>query len=174
MDFERERESELNTSVDVETQSERKIKFEDLPNIEEMIKSEQTVQNETKFEGLTKVEPNVLSENRTFKKKEDQKKSFIKKRIKTISGVYIAITTLILVLVGVNIFTLVALNKEIDANKATMQRESVALEYEKTDIPSNASESFEISLNEPRDYSDDYQELTFLDKMTIFFRNLLG
>ena len=34
--------------------------------------------------------------------------------------------------------------------------------------------NIEISLNEPRDYSDDIEELTFLDKMTILFRNIFG
>ena len=110
-----------------------------------------------------------------FKRKSDERKVYFKKRLKIITAVYTSVVVLMLSFVIANIATLATLDKKINSNTETIQSkkdEIVKVLEEKT--PGTEVGSFTISLNEPRDYSEDKQELTWLDKITILFRNLFG
>ena len=68
-------------------------------------------------------------------------------------------------------------NKKIDDNVKTIQAETTALDLMKdADNPDAdlTGEDITITLNQPRDYNDDKQTLTFLDKITILFRSLFN
>ena len=168
------------TSTTTETITEpvvEKTRLTDLPSLEDFYKSEQEVDTSTpEIKGLKRVEPNLATENMTFKRKEDEKKTFLKKRLKLVTAVYIGVLTLLLGFVCINIATLAILNRDINSNTATIQAESGKVEiYENNAIdPEAPLGTIEISLNEPRDYGDDKKELTFLDKVTILFRNIFG
>jgi len=107
-------------------------------------------------------------------KRADQKKALYKKRIKIVTGVYATAVTLLLAFVGVNIATMAMLNKKITTNTETIQTQQQQIEVLEQTPENLPGGEFQISLNEPRDYSEDKKELTFLDKLTILFRNLFG
>ena len=164
----------LEPQVEVKTETETELNtFLDL---DEFIKSEKEIKKAPELKGLTSVEKSTLGENKTFKKKSEQKQGLLKKRFKIVSAVYIAIASLMLTFVGVNIATMVSLNKQITSNTATIQAESKAVSiYENANTPiETPTDQIFVSLNEPRDYSDDVKELTFLDKLTILIRNIFG
>ena len=173
---------ELETNSDVETATETRVspeqeqKLDDLPRLEDLRKSETEVKTQKEIEGVTKVEANVKSQDRIFARKADEKKVYIKRRLKTITGVYVAVVTLLLAFVGVNIVTLAILNKDIKSTTDTIQQETVKVEVLEETLPElpQSNGEFQISLNEPRDYSEDKKELTWLDKITILFRNSFG
>lgn len=165
-------------SVGTQTQTVEKVeqekKLDDLPRVEDLRKSEKEVKTRTEIEGTTKVEQSTQIQDKVFVKKADQKKALYKKRIKIVTGVYAAALTLLLAFVGVNIATMAMLNKEITTNTETIQTQQQQIEMLEQTNPGNATGNYQISLNEPRDYSEDKKELTFLDKLTILFRNLFG
>ena len=167
-------ESSANTQVETTVETTTETRLENLPRVEDLIKSEQEVKTQQKIEGLT--ESVVHAEERQFARKKDQKKAFMKQRLKVVTGVYIAVVSLLLAFVGVNVATLAILNNEINSNTNTIQMENYLISneapIEEVQTPSQAP--LEITLNEPRDYSDDKKELTFLDKLTILFRNLFS
>ena len=82
---------------------------------------------------------------------------------------------MLLGLVISNIATLAVLDKAITTNTKTIQskQDEIVRVLEESN-PGQEIGSFQISLNEPRDYSEDKKELTWLDKITILFRNLFG
>ena len=177
MDEELEPQVNTNTNVEVETvtsevQTEKPL--DTLPRLEDLIKSEKEIKVQSQIEGVTKVESNVKTENRIFKKKSEERKVYIKRRLKTITSVYISVVALLLAFVGVNIATLSMLNKDINSNTKTIQSETVRVEVLEQTNPTASAGDVTISLNEPRDYSEDKKELTFLDIITIVFRNLFG
>ena len=67
-------------------------------------------------------------------------------------------------------------NRDINSNANTIQSQSQQIDiYEGLNTPdADPTGTIEISLNEPRDYSDDTKELTFFDKLTILFRNIFS
>ncbi len=146
----------------------------DLPSLEELTRSENEVVNKPEIKGFKSVVSAPISEDRTFKRKADEKKVFLKKRQKLVTAVYISVASLLLAFVGINIATLAILNKDINTNANTIQIESVRVENAPKSETSDTPTFMEISLNEPRDYGDDNKELTFLDKVTILFRNIFG
>ena len=80
---------------------------------------------------------------------------------------------LLLGFVITNAATLAVMDKKIDTATKTIQSSQQQVEILKENqVPTG--ESLPISLNEPRDYSEDKRELTFLDKLTILFRNLFA
>lgn len=167
------------TSIATETITEPSVEKTrlDLPSIEDLLKSEQEVATSIPdIKGLKRVEPNLATEDKTFKRKEDEKKTFLKRRLKLVTAIYIGVLSLLLSFVGINIATLAILNRDINTNTATIQAESGKVEiYENNAVdPEAPIGTIEISLNEPRDYGDDNKELTFLDKITILFRNIFG
>jgi len=74
-----------------------------------------------------------------------------------------------------NIATLAILDKSITTNTKTIQskKDEIVKVLEESE-PGTEIGDFQISLNEPRDYSEDKKELTWLDKITILFRNLFS
>jgi len=171
-----EREAQVATAVETEAKADFTSGLEDLPRLEDLLKSEKEVKTENKIEGLTAVEPQTSIHDRTFARKEDKKKIMVKRRLKTITAVYGVVVSLLLAFVGINLFTLISLNKDITSNTATMQAQNEVIQVFENNAPTPEAPagSFEISLNEPRDYADDKEELTMFDKITILFRNLFG
>lgn len=171
-----EKENEVNIQTQTETKLETETSLENLPRLEDFLKSEKEIRATTELKGLTQVQQDNLTQDKVFSRKEDEKKSFYKKRTKIVSSVYICVASLLAFFTMFNIFTLVSLNKQISDNTLTIQSEQSKIEvYEQTapEIPNTNQEVF-ITLNEPRDYSEDNKELTFLDKLTILFRNIFG
>ena len=161
--------SQVETVVEQQTES----KLENLPRVEDLIKSEQEVKVQQSTENIVQNSP--ATEDKVFALKKDQKKVFLKKRLKVVAGVYIAVVSMLLAFVGVNVATMAMLNKEITNNTNTIQMEHYLINNEApVEEPTAENPPIEITLNEPRDYSDDKAELTFLDKLTILFRNLFS
>lgn len=167
------------TSVQTETvtsvEQEVKTTPSSLPSIEELKKSEQQVEVNTEIEGVTAVEQKTQTKDRVFKKKIDERKVYIKKRLKIVTAVYTTVVALLLGFVITNIVTLAMLNKDIRTNTDTIKAQTQQIEQVIKDNPAGESVGdFQISLNEPRDYSEDKKELTWLDKITILFRNIFS
>ena len=146
-----------------------------MPRIEDLRKSEQDVQVNTEIQGVTQVEQRTQSKDRVFARKSDEKKVYFKKRLKIVTAVYTAVVVMLLGFVIANVVTLSQLEKSVTSNTKTIQSQSQQIEkvIEETN-PGQEIGDFQISLNEPRDYSEDKKELTWLDKITIVFRNLFG
>lgn len=175
-------EKELETIAKTEIATEQETKKEDLlgdlPRLEDLLKSEKEIKTitNTELKGLKKVEQNKANENRTFQSKQDEKKAFVKKRLKLATAIYICVAVLLFGFVIFNTATLAILDRGINSNTNTINTESEIVAILEGDATSTdpTNPPIEISLNEPRDYSDDTRELTFLDKMTILFRNIFG
>ena len=173
-----EQELNTNTNIGVEAQTSSNIQtnsqLEDLPRLEDLLKSEKEVKVEQTIEGLEKVEPTTQEEDKTFSRKEDEKKVYIKKRVKILTAVYVAVATLLLTFTGINIATLVGMGNTHDNNRETIIENASDIEnaekYYQATTPTG--EEIKVTLNEPRDYSDDTKELTFFDKISILFRNI--
>lgn len=179
MGLEEQKELQNETSIETEVVQETatETSLDNLPRLEDMLKSEKEIKQAKKIEGLQKASANDLIEEKTFAKKTDKKKPLMKKRLKIITGVYLGIVTLLLTFVGVNVGTLIALNKQTTDSLNTMQAESQVVEVLRPEhtAPADPTEPpFVVSINEPRDYNDDKKDLTFFDKITILFRNLFG
>ncbi len=178
MDLEREKEVKTETAVENEQEIRSNSLLDDLPDVNTLLKSEQEIKSNLtpNLKGLKQADSLTGSENKEFTKKSDQKKALIKKRVKVLTGVYIAVATLLFAFVGVNLVTLALLNRDINSNANTIDSQTTAVTiYESQQETSEPTgEDITITLNEPRDYSDDEQELSFLDKLTILFRNIFG
>ncbi|MBE5741518.1 MAG: hypothetical protein E7351_03230 [Clostridiales bacterium] len=172
--FEQEVESTASIQTESSVKTEEETRLDSLPRLEDLLKSEKEIKTAPDIKGVTQVEQNVKSEDRVFTQKTDERKVLLKKRLKVVTGVYISVVTLLLAFVLINLFTLFHLKGQIDDNTQTMKNQTERLaDLEDTTNLENHT-TFEYSLNVPRDYSDDKQEITFLDKITILFRNLLG
>ena len=82
MEQELERESQLGTSTMVDTNAEKKTAFENLPRIEDLIKSENEVRTAPKIEGVT--EAKTDARDRIFARKEDGTQKIMRKRLKIV------------------------------------------------------------------------------------------
>ena len=84
--------------------------------------------------------------------------------------------SLLAVFAGVNVVTLAILNKQATSNLDTIQSKTTQVEQIATDDLPSAGDSIDLPIlgKPPRDYDDDKQELTFLDKLTILFHSLFG
>ncbi len=163
--------TEVQTSVNQET----KQTLDSFPRIEDLRKSEQEVKINTKVEGTTQVEQDTFVQDRVFTRKSDEKKVHLKKRLKIVTAVYVTVASLLLTFVVSNIATMAILNKTITKNTDIIQTKQTQLMVEESKSPTSESiGEFQISLNEPRDYSEDKKELTWLDKITILFRNIFS
>lgn len=176
-----EKEFETVTKTQIATEQETKTEdlLGDLPRLEDLLKSEKEIKSTagTELKGLKNVEPDSVEQNRTFQSKQDEKKAFVKKRLKLATAIYICVAVLLFGFVIFNTATLAILDRGINSNTNTINTESeiVKVLEDNAEIPSDPTlPPIEISLNEPRDYSDDTEELTFLDKITILFRNIFG
>ena len=177
MDEELKPELQNETQTQTITSEDVKTELDSLPRLEDLLKSEKEVSVKQEIKGVTNIDAEIKTEDRVFAKKQDKRKALVKTRLKIVTGVYIAVASLLFAFVGVNIATLVILNKDITNNANTIQAESYIaeqLESSASQPLDSAGAPIEISLNEPRDYSDDKKELTFLDKLTILFRNIFG
>lgn len=172
MDEEVEKESQSEVIVKTETSPESGL--EHLPRLEDLLKSEKDVKTAIEIKGVKNAEQEVVIENRTFAREEDEKKTLVKKRLKIITSVYVTVVALILSFVGVNLATLIMLNKDIDNCVKTQQVEQTKLDMIDKTVSSPAGEEITIKLNTPRDYSDDEKNLTFFDKLTIIIKNLFS
>ncbi|MBQ9795841.1 MAG: hypothetical protein IJW36_02650 [Clostridia bacterium] len=164
----------VGTTTQVEEKVEQEKKLDNLPRIQDLRKSEKEIKTKTEIEGATKVESATQPQDRVFVRKADQKKALYKKRIKIVTAVYTTAIALLLAFVGVNIATLAMLNKQITTNTETIHTQQQQIEVLEQTTPNAPSGEYQISLNEPRDYSEDKKELTWLDKVTILFRNLFS
>ena len=167
-----EQEEKLNTETvtSLETQSEKKL--DNLPRIEDLIKSEKEVKTAPQIEGVTEAKNDVR--DKVFARKEDKAKNSMRKRLKIVTGVYVSVVAMLLALIGVNVVTLAMLNKEITTNTETIQQQTSVLENQQAVESAVGGEEILVNLEPPRDYTDDNKELTFMDKITILFRNLFG
>lgn len=175
-----EKEVSANLKLGVETESSSNTQTEQqldsLPRLEDLLKSEKEVKVAQKIEGLEKATESIEIEDKVFTRKVDEKKVYLKKRLKIISAVYITVVALMLTLVGINVATLISMNNTINNNTITIVKNESDIQNAQNQYNATTPTGQEItvSLNEPRDYSDDTKELTFLDKMTILFRNMFG
>lgn len=179
-DFNQTLQAETETSTQTVTEKETKIGLEglnNLPRIEDLMRSEKEIKPTQSIQGLKTVEPNSQAEDKPFTLKKDEKKAYVKKRVKVLTSVYVAVVGLLFAFVLSNAITMAVLSNKINSNTNTMQSRSEivqTLEQTTQNDETTASGTFTVKLNEPRDYSDDTKELTFFDKLTILFRNLFG
>lgn len=177
MDEELEKQTITQTETRVEQEQEQDLALDSLPRLEDLLKSEKEIKPAPELKGLTQAKQDSATENRVFKSKEDEKKSFVKKRVKIVSAVYICVCALLFGFVIFNTVSLAILGKNINSNTNTIKAETEHVEYlengTQQPVPPDGQQ-IEITLNEPRDYSDDTKELTFFDKLTILFRNIFG
>lgn len=176
MDEELEKESSnIQTETQTSVERETTATLDSLPRIEDLRKSEQEVKINTQLEGVSQIEQRTQSKDRVFTKRSDEKKVYIKKRLKIVTAVYTTVVVMLLAFVISNIVTLAILNKSSNTNTDTIQSAQQQVQIEQaTENPGESLGDIKISLNEPRDYSEDKKELTWLDKIIILFRNLFS
>lgn len=178
MEYERQKETSANTITENEPEVKQtpETRLDDLPRWEDLLKSEQELRPAPELKGLKKVENDTIEDDKTFTKKQDEKNVLVKRRVKILTSIYIAVAALLLTFVGVNAVTLIMFSRDINSNANTIQSKSEQVEIweDHIDTPQMPSDSIEVSLNPPRDYGDDSRELTFFDKLTILFRNIFG
>lgn len=174
-EFEKEESISVQTETQTSVETEVQTTPDSLPRIEDLRKSEQDVQVNTEIQGVTQVEQKTQAKDRVFARKSDEKKVYLKKRLKIVAAVYTTVVALLLGFVITNVVTLTQLDKDISSNTKTIQSQQSQVEkvMEETTKGEELG-NFQISLNEPRDYSEDKKELTWLDKVTIVFRNIFG
>ena len=111
-EFERELNTNTNTVVEPQASStiQEESKLDDLPRLEDLRRSEKEVKSAKKIEGLEKAQDSVEVEDMVFSKKSDEKKAYLKKRVKIVAGVYATVVAILLAFVGINVATLVSMN----------------------------------------------------------------
>ncbi|MFQ6752506.1 MAG: hypothetical protein ACLRFL_02980 [Clostridia bacterium] len=176
MGEELEKQNEVNSSIETSTSEkvEETTKLDSLLRLEEMRRTEKEVRTAPAIQGVSEVESEVDFDTKEFAKKSDQRKAFLKKRLKVVTGVYLSVVAMLLVFVVVNLFTLNTMSGLIEDNTKVITEQQQLLDG-KTIVDSTLDGAqIEVNLNPPRDYDDEKVELTFLDKITILFRNLFG
>ena len=182
MDFENfnelpKEELEAQTQTQTQTEVEQKIETNyELPKLEDLLKSETEVSTivEPTIEGLKQVDEGSKTVEKTFVRKADEKKAFVKRRVKTITGVYASVFALLLGFVFVNTATILKLNKTTQTNTQQIQSGTTYMQGQQDAMEQATKNKLEVSLNTPRDYGDDETELTFFDRLTILFRSLFS
>ena len=151
-----EEEQELQESVSIQTETVTSVEqktqsLDSLPRIEDLRKSEQEVKINTQVEGTTQVEQKTLAQDKVFTRKVDERKVYLKKRLKIVTAVYTSVVVLLLSFVIANIATLAILDKSVTTNTKTIQstQQQVIIE-EATNTTGESVGNFQISLNEPR------------------------
>ncbi len=175
-EFERKESVSIQTETLTSVNEETKQTLDSLPRIEEIRKSEQEIKVKTEIEGTTQVKSETQAKDRVFTRKADEKRVYLKKRVKILTAVYTTVVVLMLAFVISNIATLAKLNKDISSNTNTIKNKGDLIEQVIDEVePGLVGENpIEIKLNTPRDYSEDKKELTWLDKVTIIFKNIFG
>lgn len=164
--------SKVQTSTSSETEQKQELDL--FPRIEDLIKSEKEVKKAPPIKGVTQVEQKIQTEDRVFSRKSDQRKQYMQKRQKIVKSVYLTTVVLLLTLLFVNLGTLISMDRTITKNIATKQAQQKQIEMLENQTPQSPQGNIPIDLNLPRDYDDDKKELTFLDKVTIVFKNLFS
>lgn len=164
--------SKVQTSTSSETEQKQELDL--FPRIEDLIKSEKEVKKAPLIKGVTQVEQKIQTEDRVFSRKSDQRKHYMQKRQKIVKSVYLTTVVLLLTLLFVNLGTLIVMDRTVTKNIATKQAQQKQIEMLESQIPQSPEGNIPIDLNLPRDYDDDKKELTFLDKVTIVFKNLFS
>ncbi len=188
MDDEQERFADLQpqaqTSANTQTEVKRDVqidpktetRFDDLPNLEDLLKSEKDIKTDIDStpQGLQQVKQNEKPVDKIFTRKEDEKRAFVKHRVKLFTVVYSIVCVLLLGLIGVNTATLISKNRDINSQTYTMQQGNTYLANQNNDTAEENVLDGYITLNTPRDYGDDENGLTFFDRITILFKSLFG
>ncbi len=171
----KEQNSNIQTQSEIKTNEVSQNNLESLPRLEELLKSEKQIKAKSEIKGLTQMKTFSQSSEREFAKKKDEKSANVKRRIKTITGVYVAVASLLAVFAVVNVITLAILNKQVTTNTDTIQSKQQVVENIMQETPT-AGEDIQLPIigTPPRDYDDDNKELTFLDKISILFRGIFG
>ncbi len=159
-----------------ETVEQTPTTFTDLPKLEDLLKSESEVTTDLtpKLEGLEQVDQNEKTIEKTFQRKDDEKKAFVKRRLKIITGVYACICALLFGFIFANTATLSNLGKTSQTNTQLVQSATTYMQGKQDAVDETFKNGIEVSVNTPRDYGNDETELTFFDKITILFRSLFG
>ena len=169
-----EQNSNIQTQSEIKTNETSKNNLESLPRLEDLLKSEKEVKAKKEIQGLQQIKTLSQVNEKAFAKKQDNKKAHLKRRLKTITGVYVAVASLLAIFAGVNVLTLDVLNKQVTTNTNTIQSQQQVVESIMQEGVTAGQDIPLILGNPPRDYDDDNQELTFLDKVSILFRSLFG
>ncbi len=151
-------------------------RFDDLPNLEDLLKSEKDVKVEVDStpQGLKQVKQNEKPADKIFTRKEDQKRAFIKHRVKLFTSIYAIVCCLLLGLVGFNAATLIAKNRDINSQTDIIQQGNTYLGNSQSSMEDDNVLELPVTVNTPRDYGDDANNLTFFDRLTILFRSLFS
>lgn len=171
---EQQKQNQTNTVTENETENQTETNFFSL-RLEDLLKSESEVTpiQAPEIKGLKQVEQGKRTAEKTFARKEDEKRTFVKRRVKILTSVYVCVIALLLGFVGVNTASLIA--KGNTTNTATQNIELATAGLNGTTTPEGeAVNGMELTVNTPRDYGDDETELTFFDRLTIVFRSLFG
>lgn len=168
-------ETEVKRDVAIDPKTE--TRFDDMPNLEDLLKSEKEIKTEVNQtpQGLQQVKQNEKPADKIFTRKEDEKRAFVKHRVKLFTTIYAIVCVLLLGFIGVNTATLVTKNRDINSQTNTMQQgRTYLVDKNLTDNEEdNVLESY-ITTNVPRDYGDEDTDLSFFDRVTILFRSLFG
>ena len=173
-EFEKQESVSIQTETATSVENETKSTLDSLPRIEDLRKSEQEIKVNTHVEGPTQVEQKTQVKDKFFTRKVDEKKVYLKKRLKIVTTVYTSIVALLLGFIIANTATLAILNKNVNTNTDTIQSSQQQVVVEDAKNPTLDHPDFQIDLDTPRDYSEDNKELTWLDKVTILFKNIFG
>lgn len=170
------REPELNNEEETVTATETRSESKTDPvlRFEDAVRAEREVS--TYAASVTSTEAVVKpAEDRMFSKKVDKKKKLYMKRVKIVTSVYATVVGLLLLLTGVNVATLVTTSRSVTTDTETIKSNSEQIEVLEEQAGAETTDgSIYVTLNQPRDYSKEKTELTFLDKVTILIRNLFG
>ncbi len=116
LEEESERELEINTTTE-QVENEKK-QLDNLPRFEDISKSETITQTNIDIPNTT--ETKTIVQDKFFTKKEDEKKVYLRKRVKLVMFLYLIIVIALMTLVGVNIATLVNQGNTIKNNEKTI------------------------------------------------------
>ncbi len=171
----REVQAETLTTENVSEEKTTESNFNNLPKLEDLLKSEQEIKPAHELKGLKAVEQDTVTETKTFTRKEDEKKVFVKRRLKILTAVYTCVAVLLFGFVIFNAVTLAILDRGVNTNANTIQSETIVVQELQGQLEDDlAGETFNVKLNTPRDYDDDTGELSFVDKLMILFRSIFG
>ena len=156
-ELEKQTQTEITTEIEQETKPE--LKLDDFPNFQDLVKSEQEIKSERKLQGLTSAEPNQTLEDRPFARKEDERKKFVKKRVKLVTGVYIAVATLMLAFVGAcsNEDSMPEVGSGITERTLTFTAAMPDKDGPSTRVSANEEDNFMLA-NVMEDYISDYSK----------------
>ena len=177
MDFENFNElPKQQPEVKTETETKNETRFDDMPRLEDLLKSENEVApiQAPTLKGLKQVDEGSQTIDKTFTRKEDEKRAFVKRRVKILTTVYVIVFVLMLGLVFANTATLSVLGRNSTTATQQVEAGSVYMQSHNSNLSEDELAPIDVAVNTPRDYGDEDTELTFFDRLTILFRSLFG